>query len=251
MEHSIISTSEDEKQQELHPIQEGSSRRTFLNRSLMGAAIAAPALLAACGSIATTTGAVHNTTSSTKQTSSNTTSNGSLALPSLPASQMMFQEIMKDENDHVTFLKDALTKAGATPRPKPKFKSLEQTDMNAFARLSQVFENVGVGAYLMAAPALTSKVYLAAAASILTIEARHAGLLDSLLSKPISANGAFDKPLTQEAIVTHVTPFISNLNGGPNPASTLTSDAEILNFALLLEYLEAEFYNTNVPKFFK
>jgi len=72
-----------------------------------------------------------------------------------------------------------------------------------------------------------------------------------LLKQPISANGAFDKPLTQAEVVAAAGPFVANLNGGPDPSAPLKSDADILNFALLLEFLEADFYNTNVPKFFR
>jgi hypothetical protein len=224
-----------------------SSRRRFLRGSVVGASLLVPAsLLAACGAQTTTTGSASHASSPT-----NTSMDAILALPALANSKSAFEEIMADENAHVTFLQTALTKAGATPRPKPTFKGLQQTSILAFANVSQVFENVGVGAYLMAAPAISNKAYLAAAGSILTIEARHAGFLDVLLSKPLSANGAFDKPLTQASIVQDVSPFIASLNGGPDPSKPLKSDADILNFALLLEFLEAEFYNTNVPMFFK
>jgi len=225
-------------------------RRVFLRRSVGGVAIAASVgLLAACGGQTTTTGGSQTTT--TANTPTSTTAPMGLALPALSDSKAAFIEIMNDETAHVTFLKGALQKAGATVRPKPTFKGLMQADLNSFANLSQVFENVGVGAYLMAAPAITSKAYLAAAGSILTIEARHAGFLDVLLSKPVSANGAFDKPIMQADIVKDVSPFISSLNGGQDPSAALKNDADILNFALLLEYLEAEFYTTNVPTLFK
>lgn len=228
-------------------IEIATSRRAFLRRSVAGVAIIAPiGLLAACGAGSTT-----GSGSATATATSTTAATGGLALPALTDSKSAFMEIMSDENAHVTFLQAALTKAGATPRPKPTFKGLQQTDINSFANLSQVFENVGVGAYLMAAPAIANKAYLAAAGSILTIEARHAGFLDVLLNKPISDNGAFDKPLTQAQIVQGVSPFIASLNGGGDPSAMLKNDADILNFALLLEFLEAEFYNTNVPNFFK
>lgn len=247
MENQILKISDYEQRE-----QKSSSRRIFLRRSLVGAAVAAPlTLLVACGETTPTTNAMTNTPTASANGQNNTIATTQLSMRSVANSQSAFQEIMKDENEHVSFLKDALTKAGATPRPKPTFKGLEQTDINAFARLAQTFENVGVGAYLMAAPAISSKDYLAAAGSILTIEARHAGFVDGLLDKPISENGAFDKPLTQDAIVKGVSPFIADLAGGPDPSGKLANDADILNFALLLEYLEAEFYNANVPKFFK
>ena len=224
-----------------------SERRLFLRRSVTGVAAAASVgLLAACGS--------QTTTGSTQATASNTstaTSAPSLKMPALSDTKAAFNEIMNDETTHVTFLQGALHKAGVPVRPKPTFKGLKQADLNSFANLSQVFENVGVGAYLMAAPAITTKAYLAAAGSILTIEARHAGFLDVLLGKPVSANGAFDKPIMQADIVKDVSPFIASLNGGQDPSASLKNDADILNFALLLEYLEAEFYTTNVPTLFK
>lgn len=248
MSNQFIPANDQDGEKRVHKLsdlmQSSASRRTFLRRSIVGATIAAPiGLLAACGGQTPNTGSPGSTATSSQTTPA-------LALMSLSDNKAAFTEIMSDENAHVTFLQGALTKAGATPRPKPTFTGLQQTDVNAFANLSQVFENVGVGAYLMAAPAITSKAYLAAAGSILTIEARHAGFLDVLLKMPISANGAFDKPLSQADIVKDVSPFITSLNGGGDPSAPLKNDVDILNFALLLEFLEAEFYNLNVPKLF-
>src|SRR5262245_22685297 len=162
-----------------------------------------------------------------------------------------FKEIMDDEAQHVSFFQTALKKAGATPRPKPTFKGLEQSDVDDFIAMSCTLENAGVGAFLMAMPSISDKNYTAAAASIVTIEARHAGFVNGLLGKPLSENGAFDKPIPHAKIVEAVSPFIQNLNGGPNPADELNSDPVILNFALLLEHLEAEFYRINVPRLFE
>ncbi|GAC1524405.1 MAG: hypothetical protein NVS3B14_23970 [Ktedonobacteraceae bacterium] len=255
MTNQFISPNENNEGQRAEKLKElaqgATSRRGFFRRSAVGVAIVTvtpAALLVACGQTSTT-GNPGNTPTASSSTATKT--GDALALPALSNSGMAFTEIMNDENAHVTFLHDALTKAGATPRPKPTFKGLQQSDINSFANLSQTFENVGVGAYLMAAPAIKTSAYLAAAGSILTIEARHAGFLDVLLNKPISANGAFDKPLSQADIVSGVSPFIASLNGGPDPSGLLKNDADILNFALLLEYLEAEFYNLNVPTFFK
>jgi ferritin-like protein len=162
-----------------------------------------------------------------------------------------FKEIMDDEAQHVSFFQTALKKAGATPRPKPTFKGLAHSDVDDFIAMSCVLENAGVGAFLMAMPSIRDKNYTAAAASIVTIEARHAGFVNALLGKPLSENGAFDKPISHGSIVEAVSPFIASLNGGPSPEDELNSDPIILNFALLLEHLEAEFYRINVPKLFE
>lgn len=211
------------------------SRRRFFQRTAAVAAVAAPlGLLAACGT--------------SNAASAATAIPNALALKALADSKTLFTEIMTDEDSHVTFLLKAL---GTSARQKPTFKGLEQNDLMSFANVSRALENTGVGAYLLAAPFITNKDYLAAAGSILTIEARHAGYLDALLSQPLSPNGAFDKPMAQADVVAAASPFIASLNGGGDPSATLKSDLDILNFALLLEFLEKDFYDINVPKFFK
>ncbi len=173
--------------------------------------------------------------------------------------RLFFQEIQQHENDHVAFLVKAL---GSLARPKPTFQNLEQKKYADFVALARVLENTGVGAYLGAAPVINSDAYLSAAGSILTVECRHSGYLNTYLKDPITApasdetaNPSFDSPLTAAEVVAGAGAFIASLNGGPAVTySTTSSDANdiaILNFALALEYLEADYYNLNVPKFFK
>jgi hypothetical protein len=169
-----------------------------------------------------------------------------------------FDSIQTHENAHVAFLVNAL---GADARPMPSFQNLEQKNIVNFVNVSQALENTGSGAYLGAAPYIFTQAYLAAAGSIAWIEARHAGYLNTLVSDPITANildltsdNSFEMPLTPDQVVDQAGGFISNLNGGPPVTYSMTpsaaNDIAILNFALALEYLEASFYNINVPKFF-
>src|SRR6266550_6008030 len=65
-----------------------------------------------------------------------------------------FREIMDDEAQHVSFFQTALKRVGATPRPKPTFKGLELSDIDEFIAMSRTLENAGVGAFLMAMPAI-------------------------------------------------------------------------------------------------
>jgi len=177
----------------------------------------------------------------------------------LRRAQVAFNDIRRHENAHVPALVALL---GVNARPKPTFQNLAQRNVVAFVATSQALENTGVGAYLGAAPAINNPAYLAAAGSIALIEARHASYLNNLRNVRITTNlfgteQNFETPFTIAQVVAAAGPFIRNLNGGPpltfdpDPANrSPANDIAILNFALALEYLEADFYNINVPRFF-
>jgi Ferritin-like domain len=180
-------------------------------------------------------------------------------LPSLYPNENVaeFTQIQLDENNHVSFLKEAL---GANARPEPTFQGLTMPNLVTFAQTAMALENTGTGAYLGAAPYIFTPAYLVAAAQILPIEARHSGYLNVLLNENLLLNAlgkvpsnSLEVPLTQEQVVENASPFVANLNGGPPLSFSTTpsaaNDIAILNFALALEFLEAAFYNLNVPKF--
>ncbi len=165
----------------------------------------------------------------------------------------LFLSILTHENDHVAFLQATL---GSSARPKPTFTGLTIAKYKDFLDLAAIFENTGVGAYLGAAPFIMDSGILAAAGSIATVEARHAGALNIELKRPVTQNNeSFETALTAEMVGAGVGPFIASLNGGPpvtySQTKSAANDIAILNFALALEFLEAEFYNLNLPNFFK
>jgi hypothetical protein len=165
----------------------------------------------------------------------------------LPEAKSVFRSIRAHENAHVAFLVTAL---GHYARPKPVFQNLSQSTYYQFVAVSQALENTGVGAYLGAAPIIYDPDYLAAAGSIMTVEARHAGAVNFFEGDPVTIkNQNFDLPLTPEQVVAAAGPFVKSLNGGAaltySQTSSAQNDIAILNFALALEYLEAEFYNVN------
>ncbi len=163
--------------------------------------------------------------------------------------------VQRHENAHVRFLVDAL---GTAARPKPTFRNLLQQNLNAFIDVSRALENTGVGAYLGAAPVIFEPAYLAAAGSIALVEARHAGFFNTIESRPMTENAFgqeldFERAFTVQEVVANAGPFIASLNGGPpltfDTTPSPANDIAILNFALALEYLEADFYNVNVPRY--
>lgn len=110
-----------------------------------------------------------------------------------------------DENAHVAFLKKALG-SKATKAPRVEFG--DATGRSKWLPTSMVLENTGVKAYGGQVLNIAKPAYVAAAASILTVEARHASVA-GLLVKPTVKNispdgGAFDEAATAAEILKAV-----------------------------------------------
>ena len=114
-----------------------------------------------------------------------------------------------EEAAHVAALTKAITASGGKPVKKPMFV-FPVKDQKSFLKLAYVLENTGVGAYNGAGPSLQSKALLAAAGSIVQIEARHAASIAVLTGMSITPNGAFDKPLTKKQVLAAAGPLIKS-----------------------------------------
>jgi hypothetical protein len=78
-----------------------------------------------------------------------------------------------------------------------------------------VLENVGVSAYLGAAPLLADPAILGTAGSILTVEARHQSSI-RVFGKQEAVPQAFDAPLGPRAVFSLAAPFIKECPQGSN-----------------------------------
>lgn len=129
------------------------------------------------------------------------------AEPSLRFSTFQYFEAIRDhERAHVDALTAAIEEGGGTPVSGLEFEFPYET-VDEFVSLAQVFEDTGAAAYTGAAPMIQSDEYLAAAASILAVEARHASYL-RVLNVQIPFPDAFQPAMTMEEVVEAVEPFI-------------------------------------------
>jgi hypothetical protein len=115
----------------------------------------------------------------------------------------------EEEQDHVVALSTVIKQLGGTPVKKPTFV-FPASSQASFLALASVLENTGVGAYNGAAPSLQSKKILAAAGSIVQIEARHAAAINLLIGKSPTPNQGFDIPLTKTQVLAAVKPLIKS-----------------------------------------
>jgi len=113
----------------------------------------------------------------------------------------------EQEADHVGALTTTIKALGGKPVAKPMFV-LPASSQSSFLALASVLENTGVSAYNGAAPSIKSKEVLAAAGSIVQIEARHAAAINLLIGKSPTPNEGFDVPLTKAQVLTAVKPLI-------------------------------------------
>ncbi|KAM0788267.1 hypothetical protein ACM66B_001416 [Microbotryomycetes sp. NB124-2] len=114
------------------------------------------------------------------------------------------QQIAIQEKTHALFLDGALGNA-AVGRCKYDFSSVNS--VKSFLAVARILEGVGTAAYLGAAPDITDKAYLAAAGSILTVEARHTSYLNEVFGEtgfPVP----FDTSLNYAQVYSLAAPFI-------------------------------------------
>jgi len=123
---------------------------------------------------------------------------------SAPANVKAFLTTTKtDEAAHVAALKGTL---GAKAVKKPKFDfGMAVTSLSTFEATAYVLENTGVAAYSGQAFNITSPKVLAVALAIVTVEARHAGAIASIIDKAIAKDGPFDEPDTAAQVLAAVT----------------------------------------------
>ena len=113
----------------------------------------------------------------------------------------------KTEATHVTVLSSVLKSLGVAPVP-PCTYNFGLTTAASMLATARVLEAVGVAAYLGAAPLVTDKAVLAAAGSIVTVEARHQTLLRAALgAAPVPQ--AFDPAIGARQIFTLAAGFIT------------------------------------------
>ncbi|EIM88545.1 uncharacterized protein STEHIDRAFT_77641 [Stereum hirsutum FP-91666 SS1] len=141
-----------------------------------------------------------------------------------------FTAISIDESTHTTVLTQAITDQGATPLAGCSFDfSSVLTDVTTMATTARLVENVGVGAYLGAAHLVTDPVLLTAAASIMTVEARHQTMLNVLTASGTAIPQAFDIPLTPPEVLAIAGGFISGCDTGvtANPSLAVTNTGSV------------------------
>ena len=116
------------------------------------------------------------------------------------------KEFGANEQEHVDALIATIGQLGGKPVKSPKFAFGLKTQKD-FAKLAIILEDTGVSAYNGAAPMIKSTEVLAAAGSIVQVEARHAAAM-RFLGGMSPTTGAFDKTLSKGAVLKAVKPLI-------------------------------------------
>ncbi|KAF8495182.1 ferritin-like domain-containing protein [Russula emetica] len=137
--------------------------------------------------------------------------------------------IQVDESTHVTALETIITSFGATPPSGCSFDfSSALTDVSTMVTIARVVEHVGVAAYLGAAHLVQDPIVLTAAATIVTVEARHGTMLN-LFESATAISQSFDIALLPNEVLAIAGSFISGCNLGipANPSLSVTNTGTV------------------------
>jgi hypothetical protein len=244
--------------------QRGDSRRSFLKRG----AVAGAALPGIVLALAKSTHAGKSKPSKLQP------------LPNLFTNENknIFIEILQDEENHITQLSLLSDFVSGTSPARPTFKNLVPGTPQQFVQMAATIENGGVGSYLQGLNAISPgghHDYFLTAAGITAVEAQHTGFLNALLNQPIAPTAQTNP--NQPGIATPIPPqnIIAAINGlgvidslndfqpwftpyitafdfpvANRQEADDMNDQHIINFSLVLEFLEVEFYRQNIAAFF-
>lgn len=128
----------------------------------------------------------------------------------------LLTDLRDHEIDHRDFLKEALGD-DAIPTLEFDFSVVDFTDRRSVLETSMTFEDLGVGAYNGAGKLLSNPDFLAAAGSIVSVEARHAAAIRDLLDEwsvafagpDVVGENGLDVALEPSAVLTAAAPFIT------------------------------------------
>jgi rubrerythrin len=129
------------------------------------------------------------------------------------------RQIGENEQEHVDALLATAKKLG-TPAEQPKtaFEDVLAGGPKTVLATAATVENLGAAAYLGQAARIQDKEILAAALSIHSVEARHAAALNELAGRGFTGDGslegsipdgAFAKPMSMDAVLKQVEPFLA------------------------------------------
>ena len=114
-----------------------------------------------------------------------------------PDVKKLIESIAKNETEHVQTLTQALQGLGGKADPAPQIRLPQLANQDDVLRTAVELEDLGVYAYNGAATQIQSKDLLQAAASIVQVEARHAGALRELAGQSPTV-GPFDRVFSGE-----------------------------------------------------
>jgi hypothetical protein len=118
------------------------------------------------------------------------------------------KELRDNEGAHVDALTATIKQLGGKPVASPMFQFCGAfASRTAYFKTANVLEDTGVSAYNGAAPMIKSVDVLAAAGSIVQVEARHAAMIRLVRNRPPAPLG-FDKASDMDEILAAVKPFI-------------------------------------------
>lgn len=174
------------------------------------------------------------------------------------------QLVRSHENAHVTALRSAITGAGCDPVAPCVYNAAGANgyaNLSTFLTVSRALENTGVSAYAGAIDTIRDDMLREIAATIHTVEARHAAFIGEISGGAPWGPTAFDQARTPSEIFAIAAQF-QTCPAQPLPSSValdcqrsaptcnLTAgDVSALNYALTLEHLESAFYSAVLAKF--